>query len=235
LFFWIFWAVSFSALAAPVAEERLAGEPVLFPEKWRPMEESLLEERVRQAQSMLPVMQSAPEKISARGSVLADEDADTSQEILLLALPNSVFGLDARIFREMAQPGNRHLQELADGLQEMLARSGMRPNEISFQENGVWIVYDLSLPGGGWSGGLVEYQFTIDHVIVRFATATAPASVSGTDWIALPKLRVALEKHLKQPSIAKMVPPISSLFAIAGIVLASLILRRHRLQVLGKR
>ena len=223
------------ALAVPVAEESFAGEPVLFPDQWRPMDESLLEERVRQAHSMLPVMRNAPEKVSAKGSLLADENTGTSQELLLLSLPNSVFGIDVGILREMAQPGNKHLQELADGVQEMLARSGMRPNAISFQEDGLWIVYDHSLPGGGWSGGLVEYQFTINHVIVRFATATAPASVSGTGWIALPALRAALEKHLLQPPITKMIPPISSLFAIAGIVLAALVLRRHRLQVLGRR
>ena len=216
------------AVAALTLTNTDAGYSITLPEGWKRMSPAIAREKSEAFGHILPLPEDSSVRMHVQGAVLRQPGFDLAQELLILSVPNKAFGLDADALNLLAEPGNPILENLASGLYIALDRSGMSVRSGAMFADGLRLSY-----GHDALYGVMEFRFSIGHAIIAILTAenTTDASFLST----LPgTLAIAPDKQLGRKELRKFKESMSSLFAIAAMLVMIWVMRRQRRQVLGR-
>lgn len=221
--------------AAPLSlTDEAAGYTMTLPEGWERMPEGAAREKIPQALALLPVLRDPASSIAVQGARLPGTAGYGAQETLVLAIPNAAFGIDDAALGELARKGNLILRDLREGMENHLRLSGLEAGATSLSD-GLCLAYTKNVSGRRVSGGNMEIRFSTSHMIVALLAFSAEEEAQMPLFAAPWRLSVKPNKRIDRTGPRRFMTPLSSLFAIAGIALATVVLRRRRLQVLGKR
>ena len=224
-----------------------AGYSIALPAGWERMPPELALEKSREAGNMLPVPEDSTVRVDIQGALLpglpgADskggpdsKDSNITQELLILSVPNRAFGLDAATLKILAEPGNIILGELEAALRAALTLSGMTVKSSVTLEDGLRLSYVAAEEA---IYRVMEFRFSASHTIVAvlslMAQSEGEASLLPGTLVIAPDKRIGQERPVQEEDIRRAREAVSSIFAIAGMVLMVLVTRRWRRQVIGR-
>jgi len=234
-----------SCAAALTLADTSAGYSLTLPEGWEPLSSDIARQKGEAFKQLLPVPEDGSVRMQAQGAVLRQQglqpgqqpDLDLAPEVLILSIPNTAFGIDAAALSQLAEPGNALLKELAADLHAALEHFGMTVRNSAMLADGLRLSYGPDTAAGVRHDSpdavfrVMEFRFSTSHLIAAiFNRAKATdASLPATLTIA-PEKRLGQEKE----SLNKFKENMSSLFAIAAMLVMILVMRRYRRQQLSK-
>ena len=210
------------AVAALTLADADAGYSITLLEGWERISPDIAREKSEAFRGLLPVPEDNSVRMQVQSAVFRQQGQQ--RELLILSAPNRAFGLDAEALNQLTKPGNAILEGLEGDLFIALERSGMTMRSSAALEDGLRLSYSRDA-----LYGVMEFRFSTSHFIVAILSNAPSGTLPGALIIA-PDKRLGQEKeHLRRYKES-----ISSLLAVAGMVLMILVMRRRRRQVLGR-
>jgi len=228
---------SWSSAAALTLADTSAGYSMTLPEGWERMPPDIALKKSEAFGNLLPVPEDSSVRMHIQGAILRQPDGVHTQELLVLSTQNKAFGLDADALRMLAKPGNAILVELEAGMRAALERSGMTVRTSLMLEDGLRLSYGPDAAARYDAGHdalyrVMEFRFSISHTIIAILSR---AEGNATDASFLPDtLVIAPDKQLGREGLRKFKESMSSLFAIAAMLVMIMVMRRRRIQILGR-